>query len=55
MGRLTAGLIEYAPRFAPNYIVDPDNPEVRPYPNTIFIHEKASTGMEKLKKILLTV
>ena len=50
-----AGLIEYAPRFAPKYIVDPGNPEVRPYPNTTFIHEKASTGMEKLKKILLTV
>lgn len=47
-----AGLIEYVPKFAPKYIVDPGKPDVRHYPNLTFISEKASTGMEKLKKIL---
>ena len=48
-----AGLIEYVPRPIPKYIVDPGNPEVRPYPNLTFINEKASSGMEKLKRILV--
>lgn len=48
-----AGLIEYVPRQIPKYIVDPGNPEVRPYSNLTFITEKASTGMEKVKKILV--
>lgn len=48
-----AGLVEYAPRFAPKFIVDPGTPEVRSYPNLTFIQEKASTGMEKLKGFLL--
>ena len=50
-----AGLIEYAPRFAPKYIVDPGTPEVRSYPNLTFIQEKASIGMMKLKDLLLKV
>jgi NAD-dependent deacetylase len=48
-----AGLIEYAPRHIPKYIVDPGNPELRPYPNLTFINEKASTGMEKVKQMLV--
>ena len=48
-----AGLIEYVPRFVPKYIVDPGKPDVRTYPNLTFINEKASTGMEKVKVILL--
>ena len=48
-----AGLIEYAPRHIPKYIVDPGNPEVRQHPNVTFINEKASTGMERLKGILV--
>lgn len=50
-----AGLIEYVPKFAPKYIVDPGKPDVRPLPNLTFINEKASTGMEKLKEMLLKV
>ena len=50
-----AGLIEYVPRNVPKYIVDPGNPEVRPYLNLNFINEKASTGMEKLKHILISM
>jgi len=48
-----AGLIQYAPRFANKYVIDPGNPDVRSYPNLTFINEKASTGMEKLKVLLL--
>jgi NAD-dependent deacetylase len=48
-----AGLVDYAPRFSPKFIVDPGTPEVRSYPNLTFIQEKASTGMEKLKVKLL--
>jgi NAD-dependent deacetylase len=47
-----AGLIEYVPRFVPKFIVDPGKPDVRPYPNLTFIYEKASTGLEKLKKLI---
>jgi NAD-dependent deacetylase len=49
-----AGLIEYVPRHIPKYVVDPGTPDVRPYPNLTFINEKASIGMEKVKKILLS-
>lgn len=48
-----AGLVDYAPRYVPKFIVDPGTPEVRSYPNLTFIQEKASTGMEKLKTLLL--
>lgn len=50
-----AGLIEYAPRAVPKFIVDPGTPEVRSYPNLTFIQEKASTGMERLKTMLLNL
>ena len=49
-----AGLIEYAPRQIPKYIVDPGTPEVRTYPNLTFFREMASTGMEKVKTDLLS-
>ena len=49
-----AGLIEYAPRQIPKYIVDPGAPEVRTYPNLTFFKEMASTGMEKVKIDLLS-
>jgi NAD-dependent deacetylase len=48
-----AGLVDYAPRNIPKFIVDPGIPEVRSYPNLTFIQEKASTGMEKLMVKLL--
>jgi NAD-dependent deacetylase len=48
-----AGLIEYVRREVPKYIVDPNKPAVSAGPAIHFITEKASTGMEKLKQILL--
>jgi NAD-dependent deacetylase len=48
-----AGLIEYAPRHVPKFIVDPGTPEVRSYPNLTFIQEKASAGMDRLKGFLM--
>lgn len=48
-----AGLIEYVRREVPKYIVDPNKPQVSAGPSVHFITEKASTGMEKVKKILL--
>jgi NAD-dependent deacetylase len=48
-----AGLIEYVRREVPKYIVDPSKPQVSAGPSVQFITEKASTGMEKVKKILL--
>ena len=48
-----AGLIEYVRREVPKYIVDPNKPGVSAGPDVHFIAEKASTGMEKVKEILL--
>jgi NAD-dependent deacetylase len=50
-----AGLIEYAPKDIPKYIVDPGTPELRMYANLMFIKEMASTGMEKVKIDLLSL
>jgi len=47
-----AGLVNEAPRSIPKYIVDPKIPDVLPAPNLHFISEKASVGMEKVKKML---
>ncbi|HZY81047.1 MAG TPA: NAD-dependent deacylase [Cyclobacteriaceae bacterium] len=48
-----AGLIEYVKREVPKYIIDPNKPSVPGGSSIHFITEKASTGMEKLKQILL--
>lgn len=47
-----AGLIDYVSPEVPKFIVDPKVPEVRQIPNVKFVAEKASTGMEKVKRIL---
>src|SRR6478752_4423502 len=47
-----AGLINEVPRSIPKYIVDPKTPDVLPAPNLHFISEKASTGMEQVRKLL---
>ncbi|HEV8512677.1 MAG TPA: NAD-dependent deacylase [Cyclobacteriaceae bacterium] len=47
-----AGLINDVPQSTPKYIVDPKIPDVMPSPNLHFISEKASVGMEKVKKLL---
>lgn len=48
-----AGLIEYVRREIPKYIVDPNKPQVSAGPSVHFITEKASTGMEKVKRAIL--
>jgi NAD-dependent deacetylase len=48
-----AGLLDYAGSNIPKFIVDPNMPDVRSRPNLYLIEEKASTGMQKVKEILL--
>jgi NAD-dependent deacetylase len=48
-----AGLINYVGDNVPKYIIDPKIPEVMPMPNLRFIAEKASVGMEKVRKMIL--
>lgn len=48
-----AGLINYVPDRVKKYVVDPNKPEILHVPNLEFIVEKASTGMERMKEILL--
>ena len=48
-----AGLIDYVPDRVKKYVVDPKKPDILHVPNLEFIAEKASTGMKKVKKILL--
>jgi len=47
-----AGLVGYASRKAPIYLIDP-NDVAYPGCNITVIREKATTGMEKLKKMLI--
>ncbi len=49
-----ANLVNEVPRSIPKYIVDPKIPDVRPMLNFHFILEKASVGMEKVRKLILT-
>ncbi len=48
-----AGLLDYVGSGIPKFIVDPNMPEVSGRPNLHLIEEKASTGMQKVKDILL--
>lgn len=48
-----AGLLSYAPKNILKYIVDPYIPAVQKSSKMHFIEEKATTGMERLKNILL--
>lgn len=48
-----AGLIDYVHDRVPKYVVDPKKPEILHVPNLEFIIDKASTGMEKLKRMLV--
>ena len=48
-----AGLIDYVPERVKKYVVDPKKPDILHVPNLEFIAEKASTGMKKVKEILL--
>jgi NAD-dependent deacetylase len=48
-----ASLIDYASQSIPKYLVDPKIPELVHIPNLQTIQDKASTGMARLKEILL--
>ncbi len=48
-----AGLIDFVPQRVKKYVVDPHRPDLFHVPNLEFIAENASTGMKKLKAILL--
>ena len=49
-----AGLIDYVPDQVKKYVVDPKKPELLHIPNVEFIAEKASTGMERVRQLLVT-
>ncbi len=49
-----AGLVGYAPRNAPVFLVDPGSMASAHIPNLTFIQEKATTGMEKVKNVLIS-
>lgn len=48
-----AGLINYVAAGTPIYVVDPNRPPMHGAQNVTFIEEPATTGMERLKQILL--
>ena len=48
-----AGLIDYVPFESPKYVIDPNIPDIAHIPYIYKIPEKASTGLEKLRKELL--
>ncbi|MEZ5070022.1 MAG: NAD-dependent deacylase [Bacteroidales bacterium] len=47
-----AGLIHYAPRQAPVYLIDPNDVPLPPDRQVTVIRKKAGEGMEELKKLL---
>lgn len=49
-----AGLIDYVPDFVKKYVIDPKKPEMLYVPNLEFIIDKASTGMERVRQLLLS-
>lgn len=48
-----AGLLDFARPEAPKFIVDPALPEVRPTENIYFYEEPATTGLAKVKELLV--
>ncbi len=48
-----AGLIHYVPVESPKFVVDPKTPEIGSIPYLTMIADKASTGMDTVKKQLL--
>lgn len=48
-----AGLVNYVRSGVPVYIVDPNRPDIGHAPHFHFIEQKATTGLEELKNILL--
>ncbi len=48
-----AGLVNYVPFETPRFVVDPKLPEIQPMPYLKLFEEKASTGLEKVRRELL--
>lgn len=48
-----AGLITYVPSKCKKYIVDPNLEDNGEYPGTIFVHDVASRGLQKIRNIIL--
>ena len=48
-----AGLVNYVPPFVPKYIVDKVIPPVSHFKNVIPVEESATTGMEKVRALLM--
>lgn len=48
-----AGLVQYAPSACPVYVVDPHKPAGSLDRPTTYIEEKASTGMQRIKSLLI--
>ena len=48
-----AGLLEYAPRRAPKYVVDPAIPCISETENLFLIEEKATSGMRRVREMLM--
>jgi NAD-dependent deacetylase len=48
-----AGLIQYAPPFAPKFVVDPGQPEIGHFKNLQFITKRATEGMVELQAVLM--
>lgn len=47
-----AGLLEFAPAFAPIFVIDPHKPEISNSSRVFFIQQPGSTGVPKLAQIL---
>lgn len=50
-----AGLIDYVQYETPKFVVDPKLPDVRPMPYLKMIQDKASTGMELVRRELMSM
>jgi NAD-dependent deacetylase len=48
-----AGLTEYVPKNIPIYVIDPNNPPINFRNNVHYFTEKATSGTQKIKKILM--
>jgi NAD-dependent deacetylase len=49
-----AGLIDYVPREAPKYLIDPSDVKINTVKNLTVIKEKASVGLLQLKELLFS-
>lgn len=48
-----ASLVDFVPNHCPIYLIDPQLPETKPNKNLIAIPEKASSGMKKVRELII--